>query len=112
VKPESGTIGPKPQARLPDGANFKYYEELGANVTPFGVAVTAEPSCVEDASVTDDFVGQHTTITTSVPPVFKLRFQSGSGGTKDQGSQTNTGELLLPQPRAQTFIDSWASVVE
>jgi type IV pilus assembly protein PilY1 len=110
---DSGTIGPKPEARLPDGpTSFKYSEDLGANVTPFGVAVTAEPSCTEEATVGDDFVGQHTMITSSVPPVFKLRFQSGSSGTKDPGSSTNTGELLLPQPRSQTFIDSWASVVE
>lgn len=113
VQPDGGTIGPKPEARLPDGpSTFKYSEDLGPNVTPFGVAVTAEPSCTEEATVNDDFVGQHTMITSSVPPVFKLRYQSGSGGSKDPGSATNTGELLLPVPRAQTFIDSWASVVE
>lgn len=111
--PDTVTIGPKPQPRFPDTpSTFKYYEDLGTNVTPFGVAVTAEPPCIETTSTTDDFVGQHRQVTTSVPPTYKLRFQTGVSGTKDTGSVTNVGSINLPTPRTTTYIDSWASVVE
>ncbi len=111
--PDTATTGPRPMPRFPDTpSTFKYYEDLGTNVTPFGVAVTAEPPCIETNSTTDDFVGQHRQVTTSIPPTYKLRFQTGSTGTKDAGSVTNVGQVALPTPRTTTYIDSWASVVE
>jgi hypothetical protein len=48
----------------------------------------------------------------SVPPTYKLRFHTGAEGTSAQGGAVNTGELQVPQPRIQSRIDSWASVVE
>jgi type IV pilus assembly protein PilY1 len=107
-----------PEARFPDGLNgFKYNPDSTDSPdldgrTVFGVAVTAEPTCIDEVTVTDDYVGQHNTVKSSVPPVFKLRFQTGAEGQAQGGSAVNTGELNVPQPRVQGHIDSWASVVE
>ncbi|MEM9692358.1 MAG: hypothetical protein AAGA56_07425, partial [Myxococcota bacterium] len=113
LTPDEGTTGPRPLPRLPNSTGgFDLFEDLGTNGVPLGVAVTAEPSCTEEATVSDDFVGQHSTITQSVPPVYKLRYQSGTQGTREVGSNTNVGSITLPPPRSSTIIDSWASVVE
>lgn len=119
VEPQGGSTGPEPEPRFPDGSGgFKYNPDatdspdLAGDPVLFGVAVSPEPSCVEEVSVTDDYVGQHTTIAQSVPPTFKLRFHTGTEGSADPGSNVNTGALSVPQPRLQGFIDSWASVVE
>lgn len=112
-QPDTALIGPPPLPRFPDTpSTFKYFEDLGTNVTPFGIAVTAEPPCLETSTTNDDFVGQRRQVTTSIPPTYKLRFQTGTTGTQETGSVTNVGEVLLPTPRTQTYIDSWASVVE
>jgi type IV pilus assembly protein PilY1 len=119
IEPKPTTPGPEPEPRFPDGVGgFKYNPDqtdsasLAGDPTIFGVAVAPEPACVEEQSSTDDYVGQHTTLAQSVPPVFKLRFHTGADGTANSGSTINTGELTVPQPRTQGFIDSWASVVE
>jgi type IV pilus assembly protein PilY1 len=119
AEPRPATIGPEPEPRFPDGiGGFKYNPDqtdspdLAGDPVIFGVAVAAEPSCVEEASVTDDYVGQHTTLAQSVPPTFKLKFHTGTEGTADAGSDVKGGSLNVPQPDLQGFIDSWASVVE
>lgn len=119
VEPRPSSTGPEPEPRFPDGlGGFKYNPDqndspdLAGDPVIFGVAVAAEPSCVEEVSVTDDYVGQHTTLAQSVPPTFKLRFHTGIEGSADPGSSVNAGSLNVPQPRLQGFIDSWASVVE
>jgi len=119
AEPRTSSTGPEPEPRFPDGGGgFKYNPDasdspsLANDPVIFGVAVAAEPSCVQEVSVTDDYVGKHTTIAQSVPPTFKLRFHTGIEGSASPGSNVNTGGLTVPQPRLQGFIDSWASVVE
>ena len=110
---------PEPLPRIPDGANsFKYNPDdtdspdLANDPTIFGVAVAAEPTCTQEVSVTDDYVGTHTTLQQAVPPTFKLRFHTGIEGQADVGSSIRAGTLAVSQPRIQSRIDSWASVVE
>ena len=119
IEPRANTVGPLPEPRFPDGNNgFKYHPDgtdspdLAGNPTIFGVAVTAEPSCTDTSQATDDYVGKHATLSQSSPPAFKLRFHTGAEGGQDTDANVHTGDLAVPQPRAQGYIDSWASVVE
>jgi type IV pilus assembly protein PilY1 len=97
---------------LNDPLNPDYKLDLGDDVTPFGVAVTEEPACFEAVTVTDDYVGQHWVASRSQPPVFKLRFNTGVGGSASSGSAVNTSEISINQPRVTVRVDSWASIVE
>jgi type IV pilus assembly protein PilY1 len=115
--PKSGDVRPIPRYLQSPGPPPTFTDRLdqGAGTIIFGVTVAAEPSCTDDTVVTDDYVGQHTTIAQSVPPQFKILFHTG---TSDEPPgppgppDTPTGQILLPPPTAQAMIDSWASVVE
>ncbi len=110
---------PAPLARFDDGAGgFKYNPDgtdspdLANGATIFGVSVVAEPTCAIEDTITDDYVGQHSTTRPSIPMQFKLRFHTGVEGQAATGSNVKAGELPIPTPRVLTRIDSWAGVIE
>jgi type IV pilus assembly protein PilY1 len=109
--------GPYPLERLPQDPNavpivFVDEQPQDPGTVVFGVSITQEPSCFETASVTDEYVGTYTQITTAVPPRFQLTFHTGQTGQPNPGGQTNTARMALPLPRNSSRIDSWASILE
>ena len=87
-----------------------FVEDAGTIV--YGVAVTKEPSCYNTQQTNDAYVGSHGVVTESSPPVFGLRYQTGTGGSANTGAKTKSKTRILPTPRQSTKIDSWASIVE
>jgi type IV pilus assembly protein PilY1 len=117
VKFTSTAGGPRPLPRLPQDPNavpivFVDEQPQAAGTVVFGVAITQQPSCFETASVSDEYVGNYTQVTTAVPPRFVLKFHTGAQGTPNTGSVTNVDTLVLPIPRNTSIIDSWAAIIE
>lgn len=104
---------PDPAVLDPSLNPTRYKFDLPDNVNPFGVAVTAEPSCREEATETDDYVGKHAVASNTKRANYVLRFNTGSVGTPDAVDSTvNIASLDLPEPETTVTIDSWASIVE
>ncbi|MFP6684503.1 MAG: hypothetical protein VB934_07315, partial [Polyangiaceae bacterium] len=109
--------GPAPLPRLAKNPNAKkiiYVSEMEEDpgTIVYGVAVAKEPSCYSSQQTGDAYVGTHNVVTESSPPVFTLRYQTGTGGQANTGAKTKTKTRVLPTPRQSTKIDSWASIVE
>ncbi|MEJ7731678.1 MAG: hypothetical protein WKG00_21010 [Polyangiaceae bacterium] len=109
--------GPRPVGRyIPDpvGAPNTAVTEQAQDpgVMVFGVAVTQTPTCRDTTTFNDPYLGTHTAIDSSSTAEFQLVFQTGQGGTAQNGSVTNSKTQTLPRPRETTRFDSWASIVE
>ncbi len=100
----------RPEPGVPGGTDYKF--TLPDNVNPFGVAVTAEPPCRDESTITDDYVGRHRIASTTQRANYVLRFFTGKEGAADAGSSVNIASIDLPEPDALVTIDSWASIVE
>ncbi len=91
--------------------DFKVDLPTGEN--PFGVAVTAEPSCRREPAASTDYVGAHNVASNTAPANYVVRFFTGSGGSPDAlNSTVNVSKINIPQPETTVTIDSWASIVE
>ncbi|MDX2056142.1 MAG: PilC/PilY family type IV pilus protein [Polyangiaceae bacterium] len=81
----------------------------------FGVGVAQEPTCFDEAtSSSESFLGfgSHTSATNVQTGKFQLIVQTGAGGTKIDGGNTNAQVIDLPTPALRSVIDSWAAIVE
>jgi type IV pilus assembly protein PilY1 len=117
-----GSNGPTPPTGWPcaryveDPVNqpstVSFFEDQPPGTVVFGVAVTQTPSCYEQLSFPDPYLGALTTVGNSTAGEFQLVFQTGQGGSSSEGSQTNTITKRLPPPRATVRIDSWGLVLE
>jgi type IV pilus assembly protein PilY1 len=117
IKSKPTADGPRPLPKLakdPNANKVVYVEEVKEDpgTIVYGVAVSKEPSCYNSEQVNDSYVGSHAVVTEASPPVFALRYQTGTGGTANTGAKTKAKTRILPTPRQSTKIDSWASIVE
>jgi len=80
----------------------------------FGAGITQKPTCNQETTYNDPYLGsgQHSTLTNVNPGTFELKVQTGPGGNRPVGAETNVRTIPLQSPLTTTRIDSWAAVVE
>ncbi|NUP09353.1 MAG: hypothetical protein HOW73_25145 [Polyangiaceae bacterium] len=80
----------------------------------FGISINLAPSCsVSEANYTDSWLGgQYRTTTQSNLGQYRLSYQTGQGGSGQNGAVTKSSSVVLPTPKSRTKVRSWVSVVE
>lgn len=88
---------------------------LIAGATIFGVGVTQMPSCAEETTYDDPYMGYGTSTAYSNVNSgnFQLVMQAGAtGGSKVTGGSTNLVKISLPPPPSTSRLSSWAAILE
>ena len=106
--------------RMPDGSGnlVQFLDNSSAVLTNagiiFGVGVAQMPSCTQESTGTDTFMGSgsHTSITSVTPGTFQLIMHASGTGNTNDNTQTKKIVIDIPTPPSTSRIDSWAAIVE
>ncbi|HEY0463885.1 MAG TPA: hypothetical protein VGC79_06735, partial [Polyangiaceae bacterium] len=82
----------------------------------FGVAVAQVPTCFNEETVADAFLGTHKRYTNANPGEFQLVFQTGAAtpsiGGQAQTTAPGSASITLPKLSTPARVEAWASIVE
>lgn len=92
---------------------LSWFEDQAPGAAVFGVSVTQTPSCYEEVTYPDPFLGSVTSVGNSTAGEFQLFYQTGkpSGADGDESATTSVSKPL-PPPRTSVRVDSWGLVLE
>ena len=92
---------------------LSFFEDQAPGAAVFGVSVAQTPSCYEEVTYPDPYLGSVTSVGNSTAGEFQLYFQTGKpSGSSGNESTTTSHAKPLPPPRTSVRVDSWGLVLE